>query len=57
MNEKEALLMIKGLLSEATDEERSKVEECKKRIIAIMQEYDEYGKLAVVLVNLETLNE
>jgi len=43
------------LLSEASEEERSYVAECKEKIMSIVAEYSETGDMVIAIINLELI--
>lgn len=46
-------LGILGLIAELPDEERKKTEECIRKIRALLDQYEDWGILAITLVGAE----
>ena len=55
--EEMVLMMIRGVVSELPDEQRAKVNECSAKMRALIAEYGDEGKCAVVLVGAEMSTE
>lgn len=51
--EKLALMIFKGALSDLTAEEKSKVDAAKKAIESVVEESGDYGKTALIWTSLE----
>lgn len=53
MSSRNEYLMIKGAISELTAEEQAKISEAKQELNALLQKYDDMGKLAMALAAYE----
>jgi len=52
-----ALLMLKGMLSEFTDEQQKKIEECAAKLRSTIEEYGSEGLMALAMIGLEKQEE
>lgn len=52
--DKAALYMLKGVVSEMEPQERQKVEDALEQIRAVMTEYGKAGSIAMAMIALET---
>lgn len=52
--EKAALYMLKGVVSEMEPDEQQKVDSALEKIRAVMSEYGQAGTIAMAMISLET---
>ena len=51
--EKATLLMLKGAISDLTKDQQGKIAECKTKLMTILEEYGDEGKIALSIIGLE----
>lgn len=52
-----AVLMLKGMLADASDEERQKYNAARAALVATMNTHGEFGELALQILALEQASE
>jgi hypothetical protein len=51
------ILMLKGLVSEAPAEDQAKIAAARAELMAVATKYGDFGKIALVFVTTEVLDE